>query len=130
MRRHFHPMLSTFLPSPSGRFYRHLQPSRSDANPSDESYWIKTVQLLHFFHNGPTEISNERLSNSSPRSTGSGEWISLWWSPASHSDAAEPPELTSPMATINSTVNPFDVPEPPHTFPPPATPTQLITETS
>ena len=71
---------------------------------------MKTVQLLHFFHNGPTEISNERLSNLSPRSTGD-EWISPWLSTGTPSDATEDPEVT------------FDVLEPPQISPSPATTT-------
>ena len=61
--------------------FNRKQPSRSD-----ESVWMKTVQLVHFFHNGQTEIPNERLPNLSSRSTGD-EWISARWSTVSPSDA-------------------------------------------
>lgn len=98
-------------------FNRH-QASRSDANPGDGSVWMKAVQLVHFFHNGPTEISNDRQSNLSLRSTRSDEWISPWWdSTVSNPDhAAETPEVTSPTVTVNPRVNPFDAPEPPATI--------------
>ena len=55
--------------------FNHHQASISHANPSDESVWMKTVQLVHFFHNRQTNIPNERLSNLSSRSTRD-EWMS------------------------------------------------------
>ncbi|KAJ9690595.1 hypothetical protein PVL29_012979 [Vitis rotundifolia] len=100
-------------------FKRH-QASRSDANPNDESVWMKTVQLVHFFHSGQTEIPNERQSNLSPRPTGD-ECSTPWWSPVSPSEAPEPPEASAPTATMNSRVAPSDAPEPPETPPPTAT---------
>ncbi|KAJ9690590.1 hypothetical protein PVL29_012974 [Vitis rotundifolia] len=106
-------------------FKRH-QASRSDANPSDESVWMKTVQLVHFFHHGHTEIPNERPSNLSPRLTGD-EWSTPRWSTVSPSEAPEPPEApespeaSPPTATMNSRVSPSDGHEPPETPPPTAT---------
>ncbi|RVW79140.1 Glutamate receptor 2.9 [Vitis vinifera] len=107
-------------------FKRH-QASRSDANPNDESVWMKTVQLVHFFHSGQTEIPNERPSNLSPRLTGD-EWSTPRWSTVSPSEAPEPPEApespeASPptTATMNSRVSPSDEHEPPETPPPTAT---------
>ncbi|RVW29670.1 Retrovirus-related Pol polyprotein from transposon TNT 1-94 [Vitis vinifera] len=106
-------------------FKRH-QASRSNANPNDESVWMKTVQLVHFFHSGQTEIPNERPSNLSPRLTGD-EWSTPRWSTVSPSEAPEPPEApespeaSPPTATMNSRVSPSDEHEPPETPPPTAT---------
>ncbi|KAJ9690585.1 hypothetical protein PVL29_012969 [Vitis rotundifolia] len=107
--------------------FKHHQASRSDAGPSDESVWRKTVQLVHFFHSGQTEIPNERPSNLSPRLTGD-EWSTPRWSTVSPSEAPEPPEApespeaSPPTATMNSRVRrPSDEHESPETPPPTAT---------
>ncbi|KAJ9690577.1 hypothetical protein PVL29_012962 [Vitis rotundifolia] len=94
--------------------------NRHQPSGGDESVWMKTVQLVHFFHNGQTEIPNERLSNLSSCPTGD-EWISARWSTVSPSYAPEPPEASPPIATMNSRVSPSDVPESLETSPPTAT---------
>ncbi|KAJ9690588.1 hypothetical protein PVL29_012972 [Vitis rotundifolia] len=94
--------------------------NRHQPSGSDESVWMKTLQLVHFFHNGQTEIPNERLSNLSSCPTGD-EWISARWSTVSPSYALEPPEASPPTATMNSRVSPSDVPESLETSPPTTT---------
>ena len=77
---------------------------------------MKTVQLVHFFHHGHTEIPDERPSNLSPCPAGD-EWSSPRLSLESPSDAPEPSEASPPTATMNSRVNASDVLEPPETSP-------------
>ncbi|KAJ9690576.1 hypothetical protein PVL29_012961 [Vitis rotundifolia] len=82
------------------------------ASRSNESVWMKTVQLVHFFHHGHAEIPNERWSNLSPRSTGD-ERSSPRLATESPLDAPEASEASPLTATMNSRVSPSDVPEPP-----------------
>ncbi|KAJ9690578.1 hypothetical protein PVL29_012963 [Vitis rotundifolia] len=96
--------------------FKHHQASRSDANPSDESVWMKTVQLVHFFHNGQTEIPNGRLSNLSPHPTGD-EWISPRWSTVSCFDTHGASGRLSSYSDYELKVSSSDVLEPPETSP-------------
>ncbi|KAJ9690596.1 hypothetical protein PVL29_012980 [Vitis rotundifolia] len=89
---------------------------RHQASRSDESIWMKTVQLVHFFRNGQTEIPNERLSNLSPHPTGD-DWISPRWSTASRFDTPGGSRRRSSYRDYDSRVSPSDVLEPPETSP-------------